>query len=85
MNNGGPETLDHPRSPVVCACVFVFKNQGYTPADQYIAAMGPREETVDDFWRMICQENIRTIVMLTNLKEALQVSITVNINKSYSA
>ncbi|XP_062584245.1 receptor-type tyrosine-protein phosphatase alpha-like [Saccostrea cucullata] len=35
----------------------------------YIAAQGPKQNTLSDFWTLVWQENVRQIVMLTNLKE----------------
>ncbi|XP_076856123.1 receptor-type tyrosine-protein phosphatase epsilon isoform X2 [Brachyhypopomus gauderio] len=42
---------------------------GYKDKNKFIAAQGPKQETVSDFWRMIWEQKSATIVMLTNLKE----------------
>ena len=39
-----------------------------------VCLKGPTQETLNDFWRMIWQENCATIVMLTNLVEVGKVS-----------
>ncbi|XP_070182543.1 receptor-type tyrosine-protein phosphatase mu-like [Littorina saxatilis] len=43
--------------------------RGFQSERAYIAAQGPRDNTVGDLWRMIWQEKISTIVMLTNISE----------------
>ena len=43
--------------------------QGYRNVREYITTQGPLDQTVDDFWRMVWEQNSATIVMLTNLVE----------------
>ncbi|WAQ98702.1 PTPRE-like protein [Mya arenaria] len=42
---------------------------GYDKARKFIASQGPTKNMIDDFWRMVWQENAEKIVMLTNLIE----------------
>ncbi|XP_071132256.1 uncharacterized protein [Mytilus edulis] len=41
----------------------------YEKEKAYIAAQGPKNETVRDFWHMIWQEKVGKVVMVTQLKE----------------
>ncbi|XP_076834990.1 protein tyrosine phosphatase receptor type Eb isoform X1 [Brachyhypopomus gauderio] len=42
---------------------------GYREKNKFIAAQGPKPETVADFWRMVWEQKSVTIVMLTNTRE----------------
>lgn len=51
--------------------------QGYADEERaYIATQGPTVNTVGDFWRMVWQERTPIIVMITNLEEKNEVSVT---------
>ncbi|CAL1599353.1 unnamed protein product [Knipowitschia caucasica] len=42
---------------------------GYSSSREFIAAQGPLSSTVNDFWRMIWEQKVRRIVMVTNCTE----------------
>ncbi|XP_036431712.1 receptor-type tyrosine-protein phosphatase eta-like isoform X9 [Colossoma macropomum] len=42
---------------------------GYNSKKEYIAAQGPLPATVNEFWRMIWEKHVQTIVMLTKCNE----------------
>ncbi|TSW35257.1 Receptor-type tyrosine-protein phosphatase C [Bagarius yarrelli] len=43
--------------------------EGYKETNKYIAAQGPKEETVGDFWTMIWEQKTSIIVMVTRCEE----------------
>lgn len=49
-------------------------HQSLLKPNAYIVSQGPMEETVEDFWCMIWQENVSAIVMLTKTFDFTKVS-----------
>ncbi|KAL5486539.1 hypothetical protein EMCRGX_G019033 [Ephydatia muelleri] len=47
----------------------VSSYQGYSEPKKFIATQGPLPSTVVDLWRLVWQEGVSTIVMVTNIKE----------------
>ncbi|GAA6087360.1 receptor-type tyrosine-protein phosphatase C isoform X2, partial [Tachysurus ichikawai] len=43
--------------------------EGYKETNKYIAAQGPKEETIGDFWTMIWEQKTSIIVMVTRCEE----------------
>lgn len=42
-----------------------FFSQSLLKPNAYIVTQGPTEDTVNDFWKMVWQENVSAIIMLT--------------------
>ena len=52
---------------------IIYYLQGYYDENKFIAAQGPTDNNISDFWLMIWQQNIKHIVMVTRLFEANKV------------
>uniref|UniRef100_A0A8C2B293 Receptor-type tyrosine-protein phosphatase epsilon n=1 Tax=Cyprinus carpio TaxID=7962 RepID=A0A8C2B293_CYPCA len=54
--------------PIIPYILTLYIN-GYREKNKFIAAQGPKPETLGDFWRMVWEQKSATIVMLTNTRE----------------
>ena len=61
------QSLDHLHN--FCLKFFFRTLQGYNRPKEYIATQGPLPDTMGDFWRLVWQYDVPTIIMLTNLVE----------------
>ena len=50
--------------------ILILFFQGYNHSNAYIAAQGPMPHTISDFWWMIWENKLVTVVMLTKCTEA---------------
>uniref|UniRef100_A0A3P9JHV7 protein-tyrosine-phosphatase n=1 Tax=Oryzias latipes TaxID=8090 RepID=A0A3P9JHV7_ORYLA len=50
----------------LCLCVWI---QGGGSERDFICTQGPVQNTLPDFWRMVWEQNVRIIVMVTSLKQ----------------
>lgn len=60
--------------------LLILFDQGYYDESKFIAAQGPTENNVVDFWLMIWQQNIKHIVMVTRLFEANKVNLSLKLH-----
>ncbi|XP_052793846.1 receptor-type tyrosine-protein phosphatase alpha-like [Mya arenaria] len=61
-----PLEKEMPDDPDYINACFI---NGYEKVNKFIASQGPTKNMIDDFWRMVWQQNADKIVMLTNLIE----------------
>lgn len=60
--------------PLMASVCHCYVNQGYGKTQAYIGTQGPLPSTFDDYWRMIWEQRVCIIVMITNLMERGRVS-----------
>ena len=58
----------------LCTYVCIFP-QGYHQKAAYIVTQGPLQNSCGDFWRLIWEKKIASIIMLTKLTEKETVSL----------
>lgn len=45
--------------------------EGYDNSESFIITQDPLEETIGDFWRMVSEQSIHTIVMISEVKSSI--------------
>ena len=61
-------------------CPFFLK-QDYVQRNAFILTQAPLDNTIEDFWRMVSQYDIGTVVMLNSFKEGKEVAKTYSNHK----
>lgn len=59
----------------------MLNRQGYSSNRVYIATQGPKPSTIEDFWLMCYEQDVKVIVALTLMEERGRVRAS-NINKT---
>lgn len=64
---------------ILLSFIFLCMLQGFSSAREYIATQGPIASTINDFWRLVWEQNVSMIVMLTQCMERSRVSTLADI------
>lgn len=62
------------KSPLFLTLCIVNSSQGNNFRREYIATQGPLPGTKDDFWKMVWEQNVHNVVMVTQCVEKGRVS-----------
>ena len=62
-------------------CFVVTVGQGQKHQREFIAAQGPLPGTIDDFWRMVWENRVCVMVMLTENRVCVMVMLTQCVEK----
>lgn len=54
-----------PWQPANSSCSCLPLAQGYTSQQEFIVTQGPLKKTIEDFWRLVWEQNVCNIIMLT--------------------
>ena len=76
-------SLGHIKVRKVHILISTTASQGYNSNREYIATQGPLPTTTNDFWRMIWEQRVKRIVMVTNCVENGRVSPQEGLKKIY--